>query len=309
MNLRAVIKKNHVYTGHQEGVYALSPAHDPQYFYSAGSDGFLVEWNVKDIKGGRLIAQFSNTVYALALHPTKNWLYVGQNTEGVHLIDLDTCQEIKSVKISQHLIFDISFFQNKIIVASGSGRVIVLNAETLETIKVLPLSSKNARTIAVNSLANEFAVGYSDKYIRVFDAKELSLKYEFKAHESSVFTLSYSHDCQLLFSGGKDAYLKVWDAKSYASLHNVVAHMHTINQLVFSPKGYFFATCSMDKSIKIWSTDTLRLLKVIDKGRYQGHHSSVNKLLWLASFEGSLISCSDDRQITSWGVQIYRSAT
>jgi WD40 repeat protein len=57
----------------------------------------------------------------------------------------------------------------------------------------------------------------------------------------------------------------------------------------------------MDKSIKVWDAQEFRLLKVIDKARYAGHGTSVNKLYW-SKFHNQLISCSDDRSISVWNI-------
>jgi WD40 repeat protein len=75
--------------------------------------------------------------------------------------------------------------------------------------------------------------------------------------------------------------------------------MYAINHVCFSPDGRYFLTCSMDKSIKVWDAGTTRLLKVIDRARYAGHGTSVNKLLW-TGYHDQIVSCSDDRTLSVW---------
>ncbi len=307
MRIKIEVQKLHALTGHRDSIYTIRSAHNPQYFYSAGSDGFLVKWDVENPENGQLIAQFPKTIYALEPHPEQNWLYIGQNFEGVHLIDLQTNTEIKSTQITRHAIFDILFFQNRLAVACGDGRVVILDAETLETLKNIPCSEKSARTLTLNPAQNELAVGYSDNFIRIFDWTNFELKYEFQAHDLSVFTLRYSPDYQFLMSGGRDAHLKIWHTKNYELQESIVAHLYTINHIAFSPSGRFFATCSKDKSIKIWDAKTFKLLKVIDKGRHAGHGTSVNKLIW-SPHSKQLISGSDDRSISVWDLQFFESA-
>ena len=89
--------------------------------------------------------------------------------------------------------------------------------------------------------------------------------------------------------------------ENYGLHTEIAAHLYAINHLAFSPDGKHFVSCSMDKSVKVWQTDDLSLLKVIDKARHAGHGTSVNKLLW-TSFNGQVVSASDDRTISIWDV-------
>ena len=126
------------------------------------------------------------------------------------------------------------------------------------------------------------------------------MRYAFKAHDNSVFTLKYSPDYRFLLSGSRDARLKSWNVwENYSLEKKIVAHIYAINHIEYSPDGQYFATASMDKSIKIWDAERLKLLKVIDRARHAGHGTSVNRLLWSAH-QNTLLSASDDRRISVW---------
>jgi WD40 repeat protein len=86
---------------------------------------------------------------------------------------------------------------------------------------------------------------------------------------------------------------------SYSLEKSIVAHMYAINHIAFSPQETLFVTCSMDKSIKVWDAITFQLLKVIDRARFAGHGTSVNKLLW-TTYHGQIVSGSDDRTLSVW---------
>ncbi len=204
-------------------------------------------------------------------------------------------------------IFDIQSHGNRLFIGDKEGMLTVIDFSSLTIIKRLKASEKSVRTIAVNELQRELAVGFSDNFIRVYDLESLEEKFVWEAHLNSVFTLRYSPDGHYLLSGSRDARLKTWDVKAgYVKAAEVVAHMHAINHLDFSPDSKHFVTCSMDKSIKVWSLDEMRLLKVIDKGRHAGHGTSVNKLLW-TSHEEQLVSASDDKTISVWTIDFNQS--
>jgi WD40 repeat protein len=289
-------------TGHKDCIYTLEQGRKENYFFSAGGDGMVVAWNLENPENGELIAKVANSIYALHYIDYKDQILVGQNFEGLHLIDLKQKKEIQSAKITDSSIFDIKSAGNKIFVATGDGNLIVLG-EDLSVILKVRVSEKSARCMAINNKKQQLAVGYSDHLIRVFDLKKFELVNTIPAHQNSIFTVAYSPDGEYLLSGSRDAHLKVWKTdEEYELKHSIVAHMYAINHIEYSPDGRYFATCSMDKSIKIWDAKEFKLLKVIDKARHAGHGTSINKLLW-SSYRNEVVSCSDDRTISVWDLK------
>ena len=294
------VQKLDTFGGHRDCVYALERGPQPNQFFSAGGDGQVVRWQLDRPDRGDLMAQVPASVYALALHPVSGLLWVGQNYEGLHLIDPVQKQETGSLKLTSAAIFDIAFHKNDAFVALSDGVVAVLDTERIAVRRHLKVSDQSARCLAVNPVERELAVGYSDTTVRIFDLERYDLKRTIPAHTNSVFTLTYSPDFQFLLTAGRDAHLKVWDVEQNYALHqDVAAHLFAINHLTFSPDGDLFATASMDKSVKIWDAKTYRLLKVLDRARHAGHGTSVNKLLW-TNFHDHLLSASDDRTISVW---------
>lgn len=297
-----LIQKLDTFGGHRDSVYTLERGLEHGQFFSSGGDGQVVRWRLDRPDRGELIATVPASVYALGLQPATGLLWVGQNYDGLHLIDTEQKREVGSLKLTSSAIFDIKFYRNEAYVALGDGVVIVLDAEQVAIRKHLKASDQSARCLAVNPVERDLAVGYSDNSVRIFDLESYELKRTIPAHANSVFTAVYSPDFRFLFTAGRDAHLKVWDAENDYNLHeDVVAHMFAINHLAFSPDGTLFATASMDKAIKIWDTATCKLLKVVDRARHAGHGTSVNKLLWAGS-DHQLLSASDDRTISVWSL-------
>jgi WD40 repeat protein len=296
------VNRVHNLTGHRDCVYSIQCGKSDADIYSAGGDGMIVQWNLESPETGDLIAKLPNSVYATLYLKSKDILVAAQNFEGLHFIDSIQRKEFASLKISKHYIFDLASYGNKIFCASGDGNITVMDVDGMQIIKHIDYSKKSARSIAINENRGEFAVGYSDNFIRVFDLGDYTLKHEWLAHDNSVFTLKYNLDGQSLLSGSRDAKLKVWSSnEKYRNVNEIVAHMYTINHIAFSPDGKHFVTCSMDKSIKVWDSQEFKLLKVIDKTRFAGHGTSVNKLAW-TSFNNQLVSASDDKTLSVWDI-------
>ncbi len=291
-------------TGHKDCIYTVENAASDHIFYSGAGDGLVAKWDLTKGEDGELIAKLNNSIYALHYYAFKKVLIIGQNFDGIHLVDPEAKKEVGSLQLNDKAIFDIKTFQNLGIVATGDGTVFIIELSTLTIVHQLRHSDKSARCLAINLNTKELAVGYSDFKIRLFDLDSFKLKKTIEAHKNSVFTIKFSPNYRYLISGSRDAHLKVWDVHDdYKLAEDIVAHMYAINNIQFSPDNNYFVTCSMDKSIKVWDATAMKLLKVIDKSRHAGHGTSINKLLWLP-FKNILVAASDDRSISVWDINI-----
>ncbi len=295
------VTKISTYTGHKDCVYVLEKSGEESCFFSASGDGLVVRWDMNKPDQGEVIAKVENSVYAMTFVPVKNWLIIGQNFKGLHVIDLTTKKEIRNLHFTESAIFDIVLAEQKVFVACGNGKVHSFGLEDFSLRDVFNFSDKSARCLSYNFIFGHLAIGYSDNFIRILEGDKLLT--EIPAHSNSVFTVAYSPDGTELISGSRDAHIKIWDVNGNYSLKtSIVAHMYAIHHIVFKPNGKFYASASMDKSIKIWDSETHKLLKVIDKSRHGGHATSVNKLQWTSNQE-ILISGSDDRNISLWDIR------
>ncbi|WP_353717748.1 cytochrome D1 domain-containing protein [Dyadobacter sp. 676] len=296
------IRKVDTFSGHRDSVYTIISDGTGHGFYSAGADGFVIQWDLQKPDLGKLVARAGTSVYALALHEGSDSLWIGQNFEGIQVLNIRENAVEKTSKITNAAIFDIRFAGDKALVALGDGVVVVMDVPSFAVQKHIKIATKSVRSIAVNIETGEFATGDSDCNVHIFDLNGFKLKKTIQAHTNSVFSVKYSPDGKYLFTTGRDAHLKIWDVNdAYGIVSDIPAHMYAINDITFSPDRSLFATCSMDKSIKLWDAATFKLKKIIDRARHAGHGTSVNKLFW-TDFENQLVSCSDDRMISVWEV-------
>lgn len=289
------IERIDTFSGHRGPVYALENGVD-SLFYSAGSDGWVVQWNLAKPDLGKVIAQINGSVYALKLDDS-GILWIGHNNEGIQGIQVADQTQAFAIPMKGLSIFSIAFVGSNAWIGHNEGLITVVDIATKSIVKHIKASSKSVRCFCLLS-DDLVAVGYSDGFIRVFDS-EFQLVQTFHAHDSSVFSLQ-SRGGEL-FSVGKDARIKHWSA-DFKLLNEVIGHIYAIHDIQFSPDGKWFATASMDKTVKVWESDSLTLRKVLDASRHGGHKNSVNKLIW-SSFDDLLVSASDDKNLSIWKIQ------
>ncbi|MBV6639563.1 MAG: WD40 repeat domain-containing protein, partial [Cyclobacteriaceae bacterium] len=183
------VEKIQTLSGHNDSLYTLEQVSDT-HFISAGGDGMIALWDLREPENGVMVAKVPSSVYALSYHKDKGILVVGQNFSGIHLIDVGKRKEIASVALTTSSIFDIQCNDSSIWVACGDGMVIHLDWD-LNVLSKKTFSDKSARTIAVHPNGKEIAVGYSDNMIRILNPRDLTVINEIEAHKISVFTLQY----------------------------------------------------------------------------------------------------------------------
>lgn len=289
------IERIDTFSGHRGPVYALENGVD-SLFYSAGSDGWVVQWNLAKPDLGKVIAQIEGSVYAMKLDDA-GILWIGHNYEGIQGIQVADQTQVFAIPTKGLSIFSIAFVGPNAWIGHNEGLITVVDMATKSVVKHIKASASSARCFCV--LADDrVAVGYSDGFVRVFDA-DFQLIHSFKAHDSSVFSLQ-SRGGEL-YSVGKDARIKRW-SNDFQLLTEVIGHIYAIHDIQFSPDGKWFATASMDKTVKVWESETLTLRKVLDASRHGGHKNSVNKLIW-SSFDDLLVSASDDKNLSIWKIQ------
>ncbi len=291
-------------TGHNAAVYTLVPGQEAHQFLSGGGEGWVVAWNLNDPENGRLLAQVESNIFSLCYIAERNLLLAGNMYGGLHWVDLNNKTDLKNVAYHQKGIFDIQYVNGHIYTAGGDGKLVKWSIENQQPLETLELASDSLRSITYQSERKEWAIGASDNAIYILNEDWEIKKRLTNAHENSVFNVQYSPDRKYLLSGGRDAHLRVWSVEQeFSLLVEHPAHWFTVNHLAYHPDGHIFATASRDKTIKIWNAVTFDLLKVIDATRYGGHINSVNRLLW-SSHHNYLISCSDDRTIIVWDIDI-----
>lgn len=285
------------FAGHRGAIYALSKGPESHLFFSAGSDGWVVQWNLLKPDLGKVVAQISGSIYAMAYDENSGILWVGQNFEGVHGILVSDQTRVFSIQLPQLAIYSIEILEGHVWVGHQDGLITVIDQAAQAVKKRIKSGEANVRCFCKIQGGN-MAIGSSDGYIRVFKP-DFSLLIAWLAHSNSVFSILYHADS--LISVGRDAHIRKWNLKGEALLEGVPAHIYSINSVVLSPCGHYLATGSMDKTIKIWEAGSLKLLKVLDFARYGGHKNSINRLLW-TSFQDLLVSGSDDKNISVWKI-------
>ncbi len=270
--------------GHKDAIYDFVYDKKCNLVYSVGADGYIVSWDMDNPEQGKLILTASEALYSVNLED--NLLQAGSRSGMVYRVDLENKKLVAQSSRHKGGVF---FIRGE----SSGGEDGMLFSKDADSKKV---TSDSLRCYAEDR--SYFYIGSSNNNIYQLRKETLETAQIFSGHTNSVFSLELL-DENTLVSTGRDAKIRAWDLTIGKEVHAVPAHEYQAKSLSWN--GELLLSSSMDKTIKVWN-DQLDLLKVIDFERYKGHTNCINKVLWID--ENLFVSCSDDRTLCLWKVEI-----
>ena len=291
------------YQGHKSSIYALACDVENNVFYSAGGDGWIVQWSLdENMLDGLLIADSQSKIFCMVYDAHHKLIVAGDIDGFVYWIDPIEKNILSKSYVHKGSVFDICILdQNTVMTASADGYVCVWEIKTRQPLVSHRISMQGLRCIYHNATKNEILVGSSDNNIYVLDELTFDQKYIIKqAHQNTIFCIEKIRN-DVYISGGRDAQLMLWNVSNFELQDTIAAHMLTINKIKHLPEVSAVVTLSRDKTIRIWDDQSFEILKSIDIHK-DGHVHSVNTALWIPS-ENSLLTAGDDRVIKRWRIQ------
>ena len=275
------------FNGHKDAIYDFVIDKKRNMVYTAGADGYVVEWDILNSENGSLVLQCPEALYAIDYADDK--LFVGSRSGTQYVVNLKSKKLEESFKLHNGGVF----FNNEIWSGGEDGILTITEGKTKRKIGV---SDKSLRCILEN--ADSFYVGCSDNTIYEINKRDNVVSNRLIGHSNTVFALELVNG-NMMLSAGRDGKIIAWDLTINRPVHNVSAHLYQIKSLSYN--NQFLISSSMDKTIKVWTED-LDLQKVIDFEGNKGHTNCINKVEWLD--ENMFVSCSDDRSLILWQVKI-----
>lgn len=291
--------------GHNGSIYQLIGPRADGSFLSVAGDGWLVTWPADEPELGKLFAQVEGgQLFSGYLLEEEKAIVAGALDGGLHWLYPEATE--RNLHLAHHRkgIFALERAADFLYCCGGDGVLSKWSVASGRVVESLPLTGYALRAAVVDEVRNLLYVGSSNYFIYAIDLHRFSVRYQWQAHQQSVFCLRLSPCGNFLLSGGRDAFLNRWELSEFAPpalTKSIPAHNFTINDLAFSPDGNYLLTASRDKTAKLWNAASLDLVKVIEVVRDRGHVNSVNSVLWLAA--DRFVTAGDDRRILEWSFE------
>ncbi|MCK4751647.1 MAG: hypothetical protein KAT15_31535, partial [Bacteroidales bacterium] len=254
-----------VYTGHTDAVRSLVFAPDSKTFYSAGSDGRILRWNIEG-KNNDVVIENPMVNRVIDVSDDGKWLACGTDGNGIQLFRTGSGQtEPRILSGGDKRIRTLDFLpDNKRMFSAGIGGVITMwNLESGRNSEFATTGSP-VDVLVVSRDGKYLAAGTRDGKIIIFEVEDAQTS--FVLHENdgnSVLALDFGEENKLLASGDLQGNVLVWDFMSRSILNNLRGHRARVTQLKFSPNGGILASASNDGSVRMWETADLNTQPIV----------------------------------------------
>ncbi len=204
---------------HQKGAYALLAA--GEWLLSAGGDGALTRWSVKQMRSLETLRLSNQALRCLDYNEARNEVAVGSSDNSIYLLDAG------DFSIRRHLAqaHDNSVF-----------------------------------TVRYHPDGRHLLSGGRDAHLRIWDLDDdCRCVYAQPAHWFTINDIAFSPDGRLFATASRDKTVKLWDATTFELLKVLDAvraggHLNSVNTLLWHEQGPTLISAGDDRSMVLWTS-------------------------------------------------------
>lgn len=256
--------------GHHEVVRSIAFSSGGELLASAssdgeGGDGALMLWDsisrepIASLQGGH-----QGGVLAVAFSPNHDLLASGGFDQQLILWETVNWRQVGEPLIGHEAPIELVAFghDGNVMVSVGwNGRVMLWDVASPEQIdsqsngSVLGFGAfairPDARAVALGELGGPIKLWYVD------DKNQYKLAVTFKGPQSSIDSLAFDQNGELLASGGSDHTVVIWHLETGEQVDSPLSGRgNEIQSVAFSPDGKQVASASTDKVVSFWDVST-----------------------------------------------------
>lgn len=272
------IKRDNIHE-HYYSINSLSWSPDGSKIVSGNSDGGIQIWNAKTLEIISTLRDGNINVSSVAWSPDStrivsgSTVYVGDSDRSGHVViwDAATYKEIKSLGEGDEEpntnILSVSWRPNgewnkgepyngmEWIESSGEDRIIyswgVDEEPGNELLSYVEGNNANIKCMAFNTEGTRIAYGLSNGELFSQNPETGDNIVNMKGHTSSVNSLCWSRDGNVIVSGSSDKTVRVWNT-AYGSQNILNGHTDEVTSVAISYDNNYIFSAGLDKTIRVW---------------------------------------------------------
>lgn len=307
------------YVGHEYQVRAMAINESEEVFYSTGSDGKIIKWDLNNTKDSSLYFNTQRINRTLALDNTGRYLIAGINNGDVISFNLTATPPMPElIHNFGHPVNGTMFNNSRLYAFDNKNNLIQYNHKdkaldeienNLELTQIIQSkngymgTTKSGLVAMISSLLpfeyKSYTLLYSD------DGKSGILK---EANEGNiqnqliVNAIAVSNDSNYLALGDISGNIMVFNSKTLRFEYRLTGHTARINSLKFSNNSQYLASGSNDGAVLMWNTADFNMAPY----RLTDNNDWVTEIKFIGN--NYLLAAYKDGKIRKWPVKIEELA-
>lgn len=257
--------------GHGDLVVSIEFGKRRDIFYSAGSDGRLLQWNLSKLEEPPLVLYEGPELYrSIDVSFDNNWLLAVTKEDGIILVNLE---QTRSDPMMPELAFrpqisrDPEPVQTGVFMPNSAEYLTVtkkgelkLRGFKIDTVKAL--TDKQVRTMAVSQKTQKVYAGTDEGVVQMWD-NQMEESYLELPELHRINALAISPDRKMLAIGREKGDAIIWDLENEKLIRNISGHQSAIMDLDFSPDNKYLLTASRDRTSRVFEIANTRKLPML----------------------------------------------
>jgi WD40 repeat protein len=298
-----------VYKGHSESVNSLVFRPNSTIFYSASSDGTIMQWDINDeANRPRRLINSSSVNNQLAISDNAQLLAVATDGQGILIFNPASSNPSPTqVNWGNNRVIAIDFHpDNEHIVFAGSDNSLVRHNIRSNSSEVIAKTDSEIMSIAVSHNGNMIAAGTRSGQVILFregSSPERQILYTDQGND--VLSLEFNQNSSRLAAGTLRGEIRILQISNSSLLATLRGHSARVVDIQFCPAGKLIASSSFDGTVHLWDAVNLNSPPVVLKD----HGSWVRTVAFNSSGTRMVTGSRHETRLIAWNVNSHEMAS
>ncbi len=224
------------------------------------------------------------TLYATALHPTKNWVAIGSSS-GWKILSLPDLTRVSFAQGYAGEVHALIWSPDGTMLLTGShdGILRLWSPEDGQLLEKFPAHDDAILALDWSADGKWWATGSADNTVKVLFAESAELHVRFQGHQNDVRTVAFSPDGKYLATGSggdnasSDATVRLWEPESKRYVIALRGHQFTVNALAWSPDSQTLYSGGYGGNVIAWNINNYTI-------RNQWKFPAIKDFAWSPDF-------------------------
>lgn len=278
------------FEGHGGAITSLTKGNNEQSFYSAGSEGLIVQWNLTKPNEGDVLIKLRGLISAIKYEHTSNTLYAAVNHKGLFVIDIETRKILKTVDIPATSFGKMELTNKFIMLSTHIGELLIIDRETYAIKERIVSGLKEPPAFIVENDNVWYSTDQGINWFEIISKVKATINL---AEKPSAIKLL---GARLLFTLSNGLY--VWNlAKRKVEIVGEWEESLEINRICINPTKSNVIILGKSGVLVKYKIEKKKITK-LDSIQIE-HNGRINDILWIENHK-FVITAGSDKKIGVW---------